>query len=221
LGSQKLLPEYYFSSAQFFVTRRDFRWKAVVFRLAIPLTAGLMVPVLPGVQNERAVAMAAGCFAWFLVLWPIAWAPKVMVPPLPQRSVRLIVALWIAWWVFFTFLPLSGAALLLWIREVLSDPQAPWWETQLAGELLTVIPLTVAAILVTRLVNKELPRLGDELFDEEEQWLDPEREYSARSGGSTLLDMEELQWRAVRFSALATPVVLVIAIIALVRRARD
>lgn len=80
LGSQKLLPEYYFASAQFFVTRGEFKWKAISFRLAIPFTAGLLVPMLPGIENDRLVAVAAGFFAWFLVLWPIAWAPRVLVP---------------------------------------------------------------------------------------------------------------------------------------------
>lgn len=134
---------------------------------------------------------------------------------------RLIVALWLVWWVFFTLLPLSGAALLLWIRNVLSDPDSSWWETELAGELLSVIPISIAAILVTRLVNKEVPRLGDELFDEEDHWAPSEGEYDGRRGMSSWFDLQELEFRAMRFSAIATPILVIVAIAAIVRRARD
>lgn len=185
-ASQKALPEYYFASAQFFLTRGEFKWKAVLFRLAIPITAGLVVPLLPGVGNDSLVAVVSGFLAWFLILWPIAWAPRLMVPQL--KGVRWIVALWLGWWAFFTVLPLGGVAVMTWIRNVLNDPGASWWESELAGELLFVIPFGVIAFGFTWIVNKRVPRLGDEQFEEEDEWpeSDDYERYNRRGVASRL-----------------------------------
>lgn len=215
-ASQKALPEYYFASAQFFLTRGEFKWKAVLFRLAIPFTAGVLVPLLPGVENDRLVAVLSGFLAWFLILWPIAWAPRLMVPPL--KGVRWIIALWLGWWVFFTVLPLGGVAVMTWIKNVLNDPDSSWWESALAGELLFVIPFGILAFLFTWGVNKRVPRLGDEQFEEQEEWSESEDfdHYERRS--MSLLEPAEWHFTAALFSVMILPFLVIALIVAVLRR---
>lgn len=220
VAAKQLAPELYFASAQFFVTRGEFKWKAILFRLAVPFTAGFLVPVLPGVESERLVAVSTGFFAWFLILWPIAWAPRLMIPQLSTRSVRLIVLLWLLWWLFFTLLPVSGAALTAWIRSVLSDPDSSWWEAQLAGQLFLLIPVSVIAFAATKLIDKEVPRLGDELFDDAEDDSSSYAGYEHESMSWWSMDADEWRYRARQASTLAIPLLLIALIVAFLRRVR-
>jgi hypothetical protein len=77
--SQYAVPGLYFTTSSLFERRSEVKIGAILFRLVIPLGAGILVPVLSS-ENEYAVAASSGAIAWFLVLWPIAWSPSLLLP---------------------------------------------------------------------------------------------------------------------------------------------
>lgn len=217
LLSQYAVPEYYFSSGSFFIRRAEVKWKAVLFRLAIPFSAGLLVPLLP-VDDENLVAVAAGALAWFLVLWPIVWAPALMVPPI--AGLRWLVALWLVFWVAFATLPLSGVALMNWIRAVLNDPDASWWEEQIAGQLFLLIPVLGITLFVASLVNQRVPlRGGDDPPSEELD--DEEWQYDEEPQRRSLLEPAAWHFTAAIYSAILVPFLLLGILVAIVTKGRS
>jgi hypothetical protein len=220
LLSQYLIPEYYFGTAQFLVRRQEFKWKAVVFRLAIPFSAGLVVPFLP-VENETLVAISAGFLAWFLILWPIAWAPTLMVPPI--RRFGVIVALWGLWWAFFAVLPWSGVALATWTQSVLTDPDASWWQGQLAWELFAAPAVVFLGIVAARFVDREVPLIGGASDDESD---DPDDDLAEHEDYEYEPEPQERPWLApapwqitvALFSVALLPFLLLGVLIALLAR---
>jgi hypothetical protein len=212
--SQYVLPEFYFASGSLFARRAEVRWKAILFRLAIPFSAGLIVPALPAHHDYR-VAAVSGAVAWFLVLWPIMWSPAVMVPPV-RRGVRWLYVLWGAWWAFFTLLPLSGVAVATWIHTVHTDPAAHWWETPIADEVALFIPVGLGALLLGRLAQKEVTFFTDEPDEEEERRL----EEFGHEGRSRRLNFVNLAAGSFYASAYLVPLLLLGILIAIVRGRR-
>jgi hypothetical protein len=221
--SQYVLPEFYFSSGSLFVGRAEVKWKAILFRLTIPFTAGLLIALIP-IERDYVVAASSGALAWFLVLWPIFWAPGVMVPPV-EKGVHWIVALWGFFWAAFTVLPLSGVALMTWIRDVLGDDDSAWWQAEIAGYLFLAIPVALGALLFGRIADREVEFFSDEPDDDEHaDYGDYDDEhYMAEEGmesGRAWLAPAPWHVTAALFSVVLMPVLLFGILVAIVFRGR-
>jgi hypothetical protein len=168
--TQYAFPGLYFSSAMLFERRSEVTTGAILFRLAIPFGAGLVVPLISS-QDERVVASAAGVIAWFLILWPIAWAPSVM---LPTGSSRWIWALLLGFWVAFGLLPLAGVAVTDVVLDLTRNHHIDWTAASVEG-IITSVPISGLMLAVGRIATKRVSFRDDpepEEDNETEEWVE-------------------------------------------------
>lgn len=218
--SQYLLPEFYFGSGSVFTRRSEVKWKAVLFRLGIPFSAGLLVPFLVA-DHELRTAAATGFVAWFLALWPIFWAWNVMVPHIERLG--LVVALWFVFWAAFPIMSASGAALTTWSEDVLEDSDSPWWQGQLASYAFLAVPAAFVTILASRFVNREVRYQGEmpkdwvpSEYDETDEWDEYEPQPPAPS--RSWREPADWQFTAALLSVIALPLMLLALLVAVLRQ---
>jgi hypothetical protein len=153
--AQYALPALYFSTASLFDRRSEVTAGAIAFRLAIPFTAGMLVPLVL-TENEIVVASASGAIAWFLVLWPIAWAPSLM---LPSARGWPITGLLLLFWVAFALLPVGGVEVTHLIQGT-GDRSGAFLAAVVAG-----VPVTILVELVAR-ASKTRVTFADDVSEE-------------------------------------------------------
>jgi hypothetical protein len=208
--SQYALPQFYFASGSLFLRRSEVTVGAILFRLSIPFAAGLMIPLMVS-ANELWVAAAAGGLAWFLMLWPIAWAPNVM---LPLENRRWIVLLLLGFWLAFAVLPLGGATLTMWVRDAVTDSDASWWRTALSQELLFLVPITVGLTFLARVAGRSVSFHDDEPEVDTSEEVDWSNE---RSESRRWYDPAPWHLTVALLAVVLIPVILVVMLISLVR----
>lgn len=208
--SQHAMPSLYFTTSSLFSRREDVAGKAVVFRLVIPLLAGAASSLLLGGYHAD-VAAIAGAAAWFLILWPIMWNPKIVDRPLHAGFLGVLFVFWAA----YALLPVAGAAGATWLADTL-DTSATEWKTQFAWSLPTGAVFSVLTWAITRawgarvsFANDPAPRSIPVVED------GPPPQRSLRTRATFWMKYESSQW--------ASALVLVSAVVWIfsgVRRAR-
>jgi hypothetical protein len=212
---QRALPQLYFTAGSLFVQRSEVTVGAILFRLAIPFSAGLVVPLLVQ-ENELWVAAASGALAWFLVVWPILWSPDIMLPGERRGWIAVLLG---AFWVAFAFLPVLGATLTGWIQSVVSDSDAEWWRTAIAQELILLLPVSLGWALLVRVARRRVTFSHEEPradLSEEVDWPMEEEESDSRRW------FEPAPWHmsVVLLAIVLLPVVLVAILVAIISRGR-
>jgi hypothetical protein len=167
--AQYALPALYFATSSLFDRRSEVRAGAILFRLAIPFGAGMLVPLLLA-HHENLVASCAGVIAWFLVLWPIAWAPSVM---LPQARGAPITGLLLLFWVAFAVLPIGGVS----VTHLIQGAHTHWTNAFLEA-VVTSIPISVAITLVAKAAGARVTFADDVEAEEEDYEEAVDEEYS-------------------------------------------
>jgi hypothetical protein len=155
--TQYALPALYFTTSSLFDRRSEVRGGAILFRLAIPLASGMLVPILQP-HNARAVAAGAGVIAWFLVLWPIAWAPSLL---LPRSRAWPISALLFVTWVAFGLLPIAGVALTELAQDLFRDPHSGWSHAVLEA-VFAGLPVTTGTWILGQLAQRRVSFADDD-----------------------------------------------------------
>lgn len=160
--AQYALPQLYFTTSSLFERRSEVKAGAILFRLSIPLIAGMLVPLLIS-DNKRAVAAAAGAICWFLVLWPIVWAPSLLFP---HAKAWPIVGLLLAFWAAYTLFPIAGVSITEIAQGVARNGDLKWGSLFLEA-ILTTIPISTATWLLSRLVDQRVTFADDDFLDDE------------------------------------------------------
>jgi hypothetical protein len=136
---QHRAPHLYFTTSALFSSRADVRGSAVLARLLVPFLAGALAYALSG-DCAAGVAAVAGGVAWFLVIWPVVWNPRLLEQGW-SWTLALVVALF---QMAFVVLAVAGAG----ITEAIArgvDGDTSELQSQYAWALLTSLPLSALA----------------------------------------------------------------------------
>ena len=133
----------------------------MLFRFSVPLGAGVAAALVLS-DGAWAVAAAAGAFAWFLVIWPIVWNPRLVEHPIETPFVLLLAAFWVAFSVF----PLVGVGVVQIVENVVGSRNSDW-DAQYVWAVLTGVPIALLTSLVTRFARSRLSFADDPIDDAE------------------------------------------------------
>jgi len=199
-ASQYAFPNLYFTSAWLFDRRSELTVGALIFRLAIPFSAGLLVPLMLS-DNQKLIAGASGAVAWFLVLWPILWAPSVMLPSGWEWPLGVVL---LAFWPAFCGLAIAGASVTEALQQLSADHHIDWG-TEVSVAFVLVIPTTVCIAFLGRIARARLSFRDDPY--EPPEW-EEEEEDSDDSVAARLSALEPGQIVALATAALVAAAIL-------------
>ena len=149
--AQQVLSDLYYSTSQLFDSRSEVKGAAILFRLSIPFFAGVLAALILA-RNEIPVAAGSGALTWFLIIWPIAWAPSLML----SHSKRWpIVLLLLGFWGAFALLPIAGVAATNMIVSAVQGKEIDWG-LQFMLAAFTGIPISVTVGAFGRLANRRV-----------------------------------------------------------------
>jgi len=173
-AAQHAVPSLYFTTSSLFDQRADVSGAALLFRLSLPLGAGVAA-ALALTDGEWEVAAAAGACAWFLVIWPIVWNPRLVEHAIEAPFVLLLAAFWVA----FAILPLVGVALVGVVENVLGSPDSDW-DGQYVWAVVTGVPIALMINVAGRLARSRLSFADDPVDHAEDDDEDEPRGWRAR-----------------------------------------
>jgi hypothetical protein len=164
--TQVVSPSLYFTTATLFASRREIRVYALLFRLAIPVVAGVTVALLLS-QNEVLVACFAGFSTWLLLIWPVVWNPSLI----EQEPRWPLYGLLLLFWGAYTILPVAGVAAESFVVDLGARHDVDWTRVLLEGVSNVAFSVVVVGA-GTWLLSRRLTFAEDRLDEPvEEDWV--------------------------------------------------
>jgi hypothetical protein len=164
--AQRASSDLYFTTSSLFDRRSEVTYGAILFRLSIPFFAGAFAALIL-TKNEMPVAVGSGAIAWFLVLWPIVWAPSLMLPYAKRWPIVLLL---LGFWGAFALLPTAGVVAARAVESLVQGEPIDWGLEYLLA-VATSVPMSLAVMGLSRITRKRVS-FADDLEEEEEEVAD-------------------------------------------------